>query len=86
MPEKVNIVLKKDTTILKFEDLLDHGNGDGYLLDARLYWSLNDTGKTHSEGKSPGEKIIIKAEGMTVTKSNTEIKCETTGNILVNKK
>ena len=37
MPEKVNIVLKKDTTNLKFEVLLDHGNGDGYLLDARLY-------------------------------------------------
>ena len=44
-------VLKKNVTILKFEERLDHGNGNGYLLAARLYTSLNDAGKRTCKGK-----------------------------------
>ena len=42
MSEKESIVLKKITNILKFEERLDHGNGGGDLIAARLYVSLND--------------------------------------------
>ena len=32
----------KNTTILKFEERLDHGNGNGCLLALNLYAILND--------------------------------------------
>ena len=35
--EKEILVLKKNTTILKFEESIDHGNGDGYILAVQLY-------------------------------------------------
>ena len=41
MSEKESLVLKKNATILKFEERLDHGNGGGYILAARLYASPN---------------------------------------------
>ena len=46
--EKEGLVLEKNATILKFEERLDHGNGYGCLLAARLYTSPNNTGKTHT--------------------------------------
>ena len=58
--EKEIIVLKKKATILKFEESLNHDNSNGYILDVRLYTSPNDAGKTHSEGKNPGGKMITK--------------------------
>ena len=79
-PEKEIIVLKKNETIPKFEELLDHGNGCGYLL------CQNDAGKTHFEGTNLEKKMLTKAEGEAVTTENTAIKCFTTGKIKVNKK
>ena len=46
-PGKESLVPKKNTIILKFEERLDHGNFDGYLLDARLYTIPNDSRKIH---------------------------------------
>ena len=46
IPEKEILVLKKNATILKFEEHLYHGNGYVYLFSARLYASLNDTGNS----------------------------------------
>ena len=79
-PEKEIIVLKKNETIPKFEELLDHGNGCGYLF------CHNDAGKTHFEGTNPEKKMLTKTEGEAVTTENTAIKCFTTGKIKVNKK
>ena len=36
MSEKESLVLKKNATILKFEESLDYGNGGGYLLPTRI--------------------------------------------------
>ena len=86
MLEKESVVLKKKATILKFQERLDHGNGGRYLLAARLYASPNDAGKTHSGGNNTEGKTLTKAEGTESTTENTAIKCETTGNIKVDKK
>ena len=56
---------------MKFEVRLDHGYGDGYLLDARLHSRLNDAGKNHLERKNPEGKTLENAEGMTTNTSNT---------------
>ena len=34
--DKEILVLKKNATILKFEESLDYGNGGGYLLPTRI--------------------------------------------------
>ena len=62
-PEKEILILKKNETALNFEERLDHGNGDSYLLAKTLYASLNNTGKTHTEGKHPEQKNPTKPEG-----------------------
>ena len=51
-PEKESLVLKKNATIRKFEECLYHGNGDGYLLAARLYASPYEAGKRTRKGRS----------------------------------
>ena len=48
--EKIH-VLKKNATILQFEERLGHGNGDGNILATKLYVIPNDAGKTYLEGK-----------------------------------
>ena len=60
--EKESFVLKKNATIVKFEERLDHMNGDGYLLAVSLYASPNDARKMHSEEKKPEGKILKKAK------------------------
>ena len=84
--EKESIVLKKNATTLKFEGRLYHGNGDGYLLDARIYASPNDARKMYLEGKKPEGKNLTKAEGTEATTENTPIKRETIGQTKANKK
>ena len=60
---------------MKFEEHLDHGNGGGYLLAARLYTSLNDTQKTDKEGNNPEGKNSTNCKGLQglqpLQKSNT---------------
>ena len=51
--ERKSLVLNKNLTILKFEEHLYHGNGDIYILEARLYAIPNDYRKTHSERNNP---------------------------------
>ena len=48
--EKEILSLKKNATILKFEERLDHGNCDGCLLVTRLYAIPNDSGKLTRKG------------------------------------
>ena len=72
--DKESLVLKKNTTILKFEDRLDHVNGGGYIFAARLYTSPNDSRKTYKEGKSLDGKTTANLEGKTRTKANATIK------------
>ena len=72
--DKESLVLNKNTTILKFEDRLDHVNGGGYLLTARLYTSPNDSRKTYKEGKSLDGKTTANLEVKTRTKANATIK------------
>ena len=43
--EKDSLILNKNKTILKFEERLDHGNCDSFLLAARLYTIINKSGK-----------------------------------------
>ena len=61
--EKESLVLKKNATILKFEERLDHGNGNGYLLSARIYASLNDAGKITHKGRIQEGKISQRWKG-----------------------
>ena len=75
--DKESLVLKKNTTILKFEERLDHGNGGGYILAARLYTSPNGSRKTYNEGNNPEGKTTTNLEGTTSTKSNATIKRKT---------
>ena len=35
-PEKESLVLNKNGTIMKYEDIVDHGNGADYQLAERL--------------------------------------------------
>ena len=74
MSEKKSITLKKNTTILKFDERLDHENGDGYLSAARLYTSPDESGKTHSEGKKPEGKSLTKSEVTATTTTDAAIK------------
>ena len=62
--EKESLVLKKNATILKFEDRLDHGNSDSYQLEMRLYTIPKDAGKMDKELKKPEGKTAVKLEGM----------------------
>ena len=77
MSEKESLVIKKNATILKFKERLDHGNGGGYLLAARLYTSPSDAGKTVKEGKKPERKTTTNLEGATSTTAITTIKRKT---------
>ena len=84
--KKESLVLHKSTTILNFEDRLDHENGNGYILVARLYTSPNDIGKMHLESKNLEGKILTKAAGTAATTSNTASKHDTTDKINVDEK
>ena len=53
----------KNQIILKFEAFLDYGNGNGYLLAARIYTSRIDNGKMNKEGKNPEGKTTTNLEG-----------------------
>ena len=75
--DKESLLLKKNTTILKFEKQLDHRNGGGYLLATRLYTSPRDTAKTDKEGKKPEGKTTAKLEVTTRTIANATIKRKT---------
>ena len=50
--EKESLILKKNATILKFEDHLYHGNEDISLLDTRVYASPKHFGKMLLEGNN----------------------------------
>ena len=50
--ERESLILKKNSTILKSEERLDHGNGDDCLLAMRIYTSPDDTGKTDTEPRN----------------------------------
>ena len=86
MSEKENFELKKNATILKFEERLYNGNGNGYILAARVYTSPNGARKTHTEGNNPEGKTVTKVEGMASTTENTAIKRDTAGEIKVYEK
>ena len=43
--QRKKIVLKKYSTILKLKECVHHGNDNDYILDARLYTSVNDAVK-----------------------------------------
>ena len=58
---------------------LDHGNGDGYLLVARLYTRPNNVKKMDKEWKHLEGKTTSKLERTTRTIATTTIKHETRG-------
>ena len=51
-----------------------------------LYAIPNNAIKTHSEGNNPEGKTLMNLEGIEVTKANTTIKSETTGDTKVDEK
>ena len=55
-------------------------------MSAKLFTSLNNNKKMHTEGKNPEGKTLTKLEGMVASTANPEIKCEMTGEKKVNKK
>ena len=77
-------VVMKNTTILKLEVKIYHGNGDRYMLAAGIYTSPNDSRKTDLEGNIPKGNTPTKSEEVESTTSNTEIKFEATGKTEVN--
>ena len=77
--EKESLALKKNATILKFEERLDNGSYDGYLMATWLYTSPNGVRKTDTEGTNPEGKTLTKSDGTAETTANIAIKCETTG-------
>ena len=83
--EKIH-VLKKNATILQFEERLGHGNGDGNILATKLYVIPNDAGKTYLEGKKLSGETLTKAEDMESTTEDTSIKRDKTGKKKVDKK
>ena len=54
--EEYFIVLKKNATIMNFQDILDHGHGSTYLLALRIYARLKHAIITDLEGKNPKGK------------------------------
>ena len=64
---------------MEFEEILDHGSGDVYLLATRIHASPNNAEKIDKEGKNPEGKTTAKMEGTASTTSTTTIKCETRG-------
>ena len=58
--EQESLILTKNITILKLEECLDHGNGGGYILAARIYEIPNKYGKTDSEGNSTEGNTCMK--------------------------
>ena len=73
-PENEKLILKKNAAILKLEECLNHGNGDGCLQVVRLYSSPNDARKMDKEGKNPEGKTTAKMEGMASTTTTATIK------------
>ena len=53
----------KNTTILKSLEDIDHKNGYGHLLAARIYNIPKNDRKTDSEGKNPEGNNLTKLEG-----------------------
>ena len=70
--------MKKNATILKFEERLDHGNGKSCILAARIYTSPNGAVKTHTEGKNPEWDTLKNLEVTEATTETIAIKRETT--------
>ena len=77
--KKEIIILKKNTTILKSEEHLDHGNGNCYLLYMRLLKIPNDAWKQTPKGKNTEESVPTNPKGAEETTTNPEIKCKATG-------
>ena len=60
--EKQNLILKKNTSITKLEEHLDHGNGSGYLLATRLNASPKDAGENALGREESKRENILKAK------------------------
>ena len=80
-PQKESLILKKNTIIMKLEEHLYHGNGDGYILATGIYAIPDDYRETKSEGKKTERKNTMKLEGMIPTIETTPIKHDTEGKI-----
>ena len=76
---KKRLLLNKNTTILKFEEHIDHGNGGSYLLAARIYTSPNNAGKMYKDEKNSEGKTVAKLEEMTRTTATAKITRQTRG-------
>ena len=81
--EKGSLLLQKNTTILKFQYGLDHGNDDGCLLVTRNYASPTNSRKMHLGRRKPENKTPTNPDRTTKTRANTAIKLEMTSNIEV---
>ena len=58
--ENEKLILKKNATILNFEEHLDHGIDNRYLLAARIYTNASDCGKcTRNRRKQKGKLLWI---------------------------
>ena len=76
MSDQEILKFKKSATTLIFEELLDHGNCDGYLLDSRLYASLCSNRKLDLERTSLESMVHKKLEETMKNIGNAGIKHE----------
>ena len=85
VPEKQSIVLKKNATILKLKDRLDHGNYNSYILSVRIF-TIPRTPTKHLEVKNLEGTTPMNPEGAEATTANTSIKYKVIVNMEVNER